>query len=113
MWLRVHMKLSVLCVSSVRLTQTHKKKRSTSPRDTGYIDLKRGYMGQLALKSSLNFGILCVKCQMSLLGLVLNSLFEIQNGVLWFEYPECHKLHEDIINACRSHLKTISGIENF
>lgn len=107
-----HEVISSLCFIS-EANSDSQKKRSTSPRDTGYIDLKRGYMGQLALKSSLNFGILCVKCQMSLLGLVLNSLFEIQNGGLWFEYPECHKLHEDIINACRSHLKTISGIENF
>ena len=34
----------------------------------------------------LNFGRLSFKCQMYLLGLVLNFLFELQNDVLWFEY---------------------------
>jgi len=42
------MKLSVQSIYSERLTQVYK---GTSPRGIGYIDLKWGYMGQLALKS--------------------------------------------------------------
>ena len=46
--LRVYMKLSIHSIYSERLTQVYK---DTSPRDINYIDLKWGYMGQLALKS--------------------------------------------------------------
>ena len=51
------MKFSAHSVCSERLTQVYK---GTSPRGIGYIDLKRGYMGKLALKSfkGLNFDLL-------------------------------------------------------